>query len=358
MRHGVVALICKEFAGVLDAHTDSQWESEPLVYRVGAVSAADMKDIVGVGHGKERNARAIARVLNFTGSAFPCNRPCSEPVVLVTWLMRDNIGRDTTLTNHCAKLSEMTRCWKVFEAMRKRVAPIIGRSFGRLTIAALDIGFGDIPMSTVTRPMAFTASTRRWDNAWDKAIGCFARRYGVDAGLHVALLLVGARSAWIMDKVKGKSPKSSYEGTKQTRREALAFIREHFVGVLDALGDDRFEPFIYRVGAVSQSDMNAIRDEVGERTTIDRAFARALNFTGTFKGDKSARYIVSWIARDRNGREIDISQHVAHLSELGRCWRDFDAMRKRAAPLFGRRLGPLVCTSMEVHLLEYSEVRK
>lgn len=130
-----VNFVRDKFEGVLEAVD----QFEPLVYRVGTVSGSDLKAIGRKNDSTKSALKAYARALNFTGTAFPCNR--DKDTVVVTWLSVDGKGRMSELSTHCAKPAEVYKCVREFAAMKKRAKDVLGVDFGSFVIADLKMSF-------------------------------------------------------------------------------------------------------------------------------------------------------------------------------------------------------------------------
>lgn len=136
-----VAFVRTTFKGVLECVD----QSEPLAYRIGAVSASDLKAIARKNDSTKSAAKAYARALNFTGTAYPCDE--YKDRVHVTWLFFDGKGDLRSLSNYCAFPSEVYACVREFAAMKKRAKGVIGVKFGDFEIAELAMSFnleGDV----------------------------------------------------------------------------------------------------------------------------------------------------------------------------------------------------------------------
>lgn len=191
-----------------------------------------------------------------------------------------------------------------------------------------------------------------WLDTWDKKVALVARRFDNEVAAHVALLLVGARPAWVVDWSSKRD--ASARATTVHRKEIVSVLLHEFEGVLDAVASQ--EPLVFRVGAVAERDLAEIRGSQNDRKRrTSRAYARALNFAGTAYPCNKHKdvFLVEWTLLCPKGRSLALSQHCAKPSELEKCWRDFSAMRERARPIIGRRFGSLIISALLFQCYEF-----
>ncbi len=186
-------------------------------------------------------------------------------------------------------------------------------------------------------------------------------RFGAVAAANVALVLAGFRPAYRFDEqpkwfVKTGDWKDEvyrgrvYRAFEKHYAEFVTFMRANFKNVLDIV--DQSEPLVYRVGAVSSSDLMHVSKKSDMSKAALAAYARALNFTGTaFPCNKRKdTVVVSWLFEDGKGKLDTLSVHCAKPDEVYKCIREFAAMKTRAQGLIGVDLGGFIIADLKMSL--------
>jgi hypothetical protein len=155
-----------------------------------------------------------------------------------------------------------------------------------------------------------------------KKLGALRPSYDKSAVFNVALLLVGARAAYLPDSI-GFATK----------------VRDMFpdrIGLI--ITSDRI-PVMHRIGALGAA---SIRKLTKATEIPHKMFRQILGFTGTaFPCNMHAdTVLIEWVFMD-DGEFVNISNHCARPRELKACFDHFNGIRERAKALVGVKIGDI-----------------
>lgn len=188
------------------------------------------------------------------------------------------------------------------------------------------------------------------------------QHFADEAVANIALVLAGVRPAYRYDvgprwftedgDMKDKAYRSRVsEAYSKDNYIFIEFVHKHFKSRLGII--DQFEPVVYMVGAVLPSDIRAIsqNDDV-------KAYARALNFTGTAYPCSRRRdtVMISWLCVDGQGATLNLSNHCAKPAEVYACIREFAAMKARAKDVIGLSFGGFTIADLKMSLNRQTDV--
>lgn len=171
--------------------------------------------------------------------------------------------------------------------------------------------------------------TERLDKKTIQRLTKLRASYDKYAVFNVALLLVGARLAYIPD----------------TDDKAFCNkVCEMFPDRIDLISSRFGFRLLCRSGALSASDKAAL--EVRNQN-MDRVLRRVLGYKGTaFPCSEHKALLIEWVFIDDSSGSTNIANHCAHPRELKACFDSFNVMRERAKALVGVKIGDFKVSRM------------
>jgi hypothetical protein len=106
-----------------------------MLYRRGSMTKKDLKIIATTSSFVPENIVAMKKALNYTGTAFPCNK--FKNTILISWHLVDTEDHHIKLAFHCAKNSELSACFKDFKKMHDKAKDVNGTQIGSIQVANL-----------------------------------------------------------------------------------------------------------------------------------------------------------------------------------------------------------------------------